>query len=288
LVVGAGGMLGHDLLAALDGRPVTALTRADLDLGHADAQAIRAAVHGHSVVVNAAAWTDVDRAEAEEPAATRVNGTGVAMLASACAATGAALIHVSTDYVFAGDGTSPYPEDAPTAPINAYGRSKLVGERAVLDTLPDRGYVVRTAWLYGAHGRNFVATMLRLAGEREFVDVVDDQFGQPTWSLDLARQLVALGDPASRCRAPGGVYHGTAAGQTSWYGLARAVFSAAGHDPARVRPTTSDRFVRPARRPAYSVLGHDRWAAAALSPMRDWRVMLTAALSNPVFAKDAA
>ncbi len=281
LVTGAGGMLGHDLLDALAGRDVTAATRAELDI--TDPAAVRAAVAGHRVVFNAAAWTAVDRAETEEAAATAVNGDGVAVLAAACADAGARLVHVSTDYVFAGDGTTPYREDDPTAPLNAYGRGKLIGEQAVLKTLPEHGYVVRTAWLYGAHGGNFVRTMLRLAGEREFVDVVADQAGQPTWSADLARQLVALADAAERSAAPAGVYHGTAAGQTTWHGLAQAVFAEAGHDPARVRPTTSAAYVTPAKRPSYSVLGHDRWAAAGLEPLPDWRGMLSAALSTAAF-----
>ncbi|MER7007917.1 dTDP-4-dehydrorhamnose reductase [Dactylosporangium sp. NPDC000555] len=282
LVTGAGGMLGRDLLEVLHGRDVTAATRAELDI--TDAAKVRDLVEGHDVVLNAAAWTDVDGAESDEAGATDVNGTAVAALAAACAATGARLVHVSTDYVFAGDATSPYTEDAPTAPLNAYGRSKLAGERAVLATLPGTGYVVRTAWLYGAHGKNFVRTMLRLAGEREYVEVVDDQVGQPTWSRDLAERLVALAGAALEGAAPGGVYHGTASGRTSWHGLAEAVFAEAGHDPARVRRTTSDAYARPAPRPSYSVLGHGRWAVAGLAPMRPWRDMLTAALADPAFA----
>ena len=283
LVTGAGGMLGQDLLAALDGQEVTARKRSDLDITSPDA--VREAVAGHDVVLNAAAWTDVDGAETAEAAATAVNGTAVAVLAEACRAAGARLVHVSTDYVFAGDATEPYREDAPTDPINAYGRGKLAGERAILATLPDTGYVVRTAWLYGAHGRNFVTTMLRLAATRETVDVVDDQRGQPTWSVDLAARLVELGVAAG---APGGVYHGTASGETTWFGLAQAVFAGAGLDPARVRPTGSAAFVRTARRPAYSVLGHDRWSAAGLGPMRDWRAMLAAALHGPLLTEGAA
>lgn len=139
----------------------------------------------------------------------------------------------------------PYPEDAPTAPVNAYGRGKLVGEQAVARLLPDNGYVVRTAWLYGAHGPNFVATMLRLATQHEHLDVVDDQHGQPTWSHTLAERLVALADAALAGHAAPGVYHGTCAGQTTWYGLARAAFTLAGLDPDRIRPTTSDRYPRP-------------------------------------------
>ena len=171
----------------------------------------------------------------------------MAHLARACAGHGARLLHVSTDYVFAGDAATPYAEDAPTDPINAYGRSKLAGERAVARLLPETGYVVRTAWLYGAHGRNFVTTMLGLAATREHLDVVDDQQGQPTWSYALATRLVALADAALAGRAPAGIYHGTCTGRTTWYGLARAAFTLAGLDPDRVRPTTSDRFPRPAR-----------------------------------------
>ncbi|MFI5486405.1 dTDP-4-dehydrorhamnose reductase [Micromonospora echinaurantiaca] len=281
LVTGAGGMLGRDLLAVLDSRPdlkVTAATRAEVDI--TDAAAVRAAVAGHDLVVNTAAWTDVDGAEEQEAAATAVNGDAVGHLAAACAATGARLVHVSTDYVFPGDGTTPYAEDASTAPVNAYGRSKLAGERAVARFLPETGYVVRTAWLYGAHGPNFVATMLRLAEQREHLDVVDDQHGQPTWSYALAAQLVALGDAALAGRAPAGIYHGTCAGQTTWYGLARAVFTLRGLDPDRIRPTTSDRFRRPAPRPAYSVLGHGRWAAAGLPPLPDWHTTLADAFAS--------
>ncbi|MFR9777145.1 dTDP-4-dehydrorhamnose reductase [Micromonospora sp. MS34] len=282
LVTGAGGMLGQDLLAVLRSRDdltVTAATRATLDI--TDAEAVRAAVTGHDVVFNTAAWTDVDGAEQAEATATAVNGDGVAHLARACADTGARLLHVSTDYVFPGDAGTPYPEDAPTDPVNAYGRSKLAGERAVVRFLPDTGYVVRTAWLYGAHGPNFVATMLRLAEQRETLDVVDDQQGQPTWSYALGTRLVALADAALAGRAPAGIYHGTCSGRTTWYGLARAVFTLAGLDPDRIRPTTSDRFPRPAARPAYSVLGHDRWAAARLEPLPDWHETLSDAFSSP-------
>lgn len=247
LVTGAGGMLGRDLVTVLRTRPdlkVTAATRADLDV--TDRAAVSAAVAGHDLVINAAAWTNVDAAEADEAAATAVNGDAVANLAAACATDGTRLIQVSTDYVLAGNADTPYPEDAPTAPVNAYGRGKLVGEQAVARLLPDTGYVVRTAWLYGAHGPNFVATMLRLADQREHLDVVDDQHGQPTWSHALAERLVALADAALAGHAAPGVYHGTCAGQTTWYGLARAAFTLAGLDPERIRPTTSDRYPRPA------------------------------------------
>lgn len=274
LVTGAGGMLGRDLsaLLAAEGVEYDALTRAELDL--TDPEAVKAAVSGYDVVANAAAWTDVDGAEENEAAASAINGAAVRNLAAACADSGARLLHVSTDYVFPGDAGEPIAEGAPTAPINAYGRSKLIGERAVLELLPDSGYVVRTAWLYGKHGKNFVATILNAATQREFLDVVDDQQGQPTSTLALARQLLALGRAAYAGRAPSGVYHGTCAEQTTWFGLARAAFELTGLDPERVRPTTSDKFVRPAPRPAYSVLGHERWAAAGLEPMPAWREAL--------------
>ncbi|MDM4777837.1 sugar nucleotide-binding protein [Micromonospora sp. b486] len=147
--------------------------------------------------------------------------------------------------------------------------------------LPETGYVVRTAWLYATHGRNFVTTMLRLAAERDRLDVVDDQRGQPTWSYRLAERLVALADAALAGDAAPGTYHGTAAGETTWCGLARAVFALRGLDPDRVRPTTSDRFPRPAPRPHYSVLAHGRWAAAKLPPPGHWHADLTEALSGP-------
>ncbi|MFI7282669.1 dTDP-4-dehydrorhamnose reductase [Micromonospora chersina] len=280
LVTGAAGMLGRDVVAVLRSRAdlsVTATTRTELDI--TDPDAVHAAVAGHDLVLNTAAWTDVDGAETREEMATAVNGDAVAHLARACAATGARMIHISTDYVFPGDATEPYPEDAATFPVNAYGRSKLAGELAVAKLLPHTGYLVRTAWLYGEGGPNFVATMLRLAGEHEWLDVVNDQRGQPTWSYRLAERLVALADVALAGRAAPGAYHGTASGEATWYDLARAVFTLRGLDPDRVRPTTSDRYRRPAPRPAYSVLGHERWAAANLPPLEDWRSALTQALA---------
>ncbi|MFF2996095.1 dTDP-4-dehydrorhamnose reductase [Streptomyces sp. NPDC057950] len=278
LVTGGGGALGREVRALLACGQVTAPGRAGLDI--TDPRAVRAAVAGHDVVVNCAAWTDVDGAERAEAAATAVNGTGVRHLALACRRTGARLLHVSSDYVLPGDGTEPYSESAPTGPVNAYGRSKLAGERAVAELLPDTGYIVRTAWLYGEHGRNFVATVLGLASRGDTVDVVDDQHGQPTWTHDLAGLLVALGRVGD---APPGVYHATAAGRTTWYGLARAAYELSGLDPDRVRPTSSAASARPARRPAFSVLGHTRWAAAGLPALPDWRASLAEALRRPAF-----
>ena len=276
LVTGAGGMLGRDVVAAAQaaGQQVVALTRADLDVTARDSVAAAVGDAAVEVVVNCAAWTDVDGAEDHEDQAHLINGEGVVNLATACRRSGARLLHLSTDYVFKGDASTPYAEDAAPDPLNAYGRTKLAGERAVRELLPQHGYVVRTAWLYGEHGPNFVRTMLRLEQERETLDVVDDQVGQPTWTVDLARQLVALG----QSDAPPGVYHGTSSGLTSWHGFASEIFRLAGADPQRVRTTDSSAFRRPAARPAYSVLGHGAWSDAGLAPMRPWQQALAEAL----------
>jgi dTDP-4-dehydrorhamnose reductase len=274
-------MLGTELVTALDGHDVTGLTRAQLDI--TDATSVDAAVAGHDVVINAAAWTDVDGAETQESAAAAINADGPAHLARACVRHGARLLHVSTDYVFSGrlaerGGTGadarPYGEDESTEPGTAYGRTKLAGEQAVLKGHPDGGYVVRTAWLYGVHGRNFVRTMLELERTKPTLDVVDDQWGQPTWTGDLAPCLIALGTADA---APG-TYHATGSGRTTWFGLARAVFEAVGADPERVRPTTTDRFPRPAPRPAFSVLGADGLRRLGIVPMPPWRDSLLRAL----------
>jgi dTDP-4-dehydrorhamnose reductase len=279
LITGASGMLGRDLQDALAGRDVTPLGRADLDV--TDAAAVAAAVHGHDVVVNCAAYTKVDDAETHEDEAYAANATGPANLAAACAADGAKLVTISTDYVFDGNATSPYAEDRPRDPINAYGRTKAAGEELALARHPDGTYVVRTAWLYGAHGPNFARTMLALAESKDTWSVVDDQLGQPTWTADLAAQIVALLDAG----APAGIYHGTNSGEASWFDFARAVLEQNGLDPDRITPTDSSAFVRPAPRPSYSVLGHDAWRAAGLEPMRDWREALADAVATGVFAR---
>jgi len=279
LITGASGMLGRDLQDALAGRDVTPLGRADLDV--TDAAAVAAAVRGHDVVVNCAAYTKVDDAETHEDEAYAANATGPANLAAACAADGAKLVTISTDYVFDGNATSPYAEDRPRDPINAYGRTKAAGEELALARHPDGTYVVRTAWLYGAHGPNFARTMLALAESKDTWSVVDDQLGQPTWTADLAAQIVALLDAG----APAGIYHGTNSGEASWFDFARAVLEQNGLDPDRITPTDSSAFVRPAPRPSYSVLGHDAWRAAGLEPMRDWREALADAVATGVFAR---
>ncbi|HEU4757980.1 MAG TPA: dTDP-4-dehydrorhamnose reductase [Agromyces sp.] len=272
LVTGANGMLGRDLQSVLAGRQVTALGRADLDV--TDAAAVAAAVDGHDLVVNCAAYTRVDDAETHEREAYAVNATGAANVARACAATGARLVTISTDYVFDGNATEPYAEDRPRDPVNAYGRTKAAGEELALAAHPTGTYVVRTAWLYGAHGPNFAQTMLDLAKTKDTWSVVDDQLGQPTWTADLAARIVELIDAG----APAGIYHGTNSGEATWFEFARAVLEESGLDPDRITPTDSSSFVRPAPRPSYSVLGHGAWAAAGLPEMRHWREALAAAV----------
>jgi dTDP-4-dehydrorhamnose reductase len=278
LVTGAAGMLGRDLTALLAARgdEYAALARADLDITDADATTAALSSVKPDVVVNCAAWTAVDAAETREDEALAINGGGAANLAAACAAAGALLVHPSTDYVFDGNAAVPYPEDAPTGPAGGYGRTKLAGERAVRTALPDRSYIVRTAWLYSAHGKNFVKTMLRLAASGVAPGVVADQHGQPTWTADVAGQVCALIDKA----APPGIYHATSSGQTTWFGFAEEIFAlyqdqdqhqAAERARLTPKPITTAEFPTPAQRPAYSVLGHRAWQAAGIEPIGDWR-----------------
>lgn len=286
LVTGTAGLLGTDLVAALRlrGDSVTALDRAGLDV--TDAAAVTATVlRGRpDVVVNCAAWTAVDDAETAEEQALAVNASGPANLATACDQAGARLVQVSTDYVFAGTGARPYAEHDVPAPRTAYGRTKLAGERAVLDRLPEAGYIVRTAWLYGAHGPNFPRTMIALEGQRPTVDVVDDQHGQPTWTADVAAQIIALADSA----AGPGIYHATSSGQTTWFGLAREIFRLLNADPDRVRPIPSSALSRPAPRPPYSVLGHGGWEDCGLPAIEDWRAALRRAFPALLAARSEA
>ncbi|MFF5516587.1 dTDP-4-dehydrorhamnose reductase [Streptomyces coeruleorubidus] len=279
LITGAGGMLGHDVVEELTrrGEEVVGLDRAALDITAPAAVDTAVRDHRPDVVVNCAAYTAVDDAESDEARALEINGEGPRLLARACAAHGARLIHVSTDYVFSGEArATPYPEDHPTGPRTAYGRTKLAGERAVLEELPGASAIVRTAWLYGVHGTNFVRTMIGLEARRDTLDVVDDQRGQPTWSADVAERIADLGvrlGPDAH-----GVFHATNSGEATWCELAREVFSLIGADPDRVRPTSSAAFPRPAPRPAYSALAHRRWQEIGLPLPRDWRSALHEAL----------
>ncbi|WP_031464635.1 dTDP-4-dehydrorhamnose reductase [Sciscionella sediminilitoris] len=268
LVTGARGQLGSDLAA----KTATnwAYSSAELDIteeASVKARLAEFAGAGGSVLFNAAAYTAVDKAESDVDAAFAVNARGPELIANACAEFGIACVHVSTDYVFGGDADRPYEPADPTAPNSVYGRSKLAGEQAVLAA---GGHVVRTAWVYGAHGHNFVKTMLRLQRERETLTVVDDQHGTPTWSADLADGLLELAAALGERELPQ-VLHASGSGQTTWCGFAKAIFTEVGADPDRVRPCTTEEFPSPTPRPAYSVLGDDAWRAAGLTPLPDWR-----------------
>jgi dTDP-4-dehydrorhamnose reductase len=265
LVPGGAGMLGQAVAtaAARLGHDVVALSRADLDI--TDGEHVRRAIAAAQprAVVNCAAWTDVDGAEAAQAAAIAVNGEGAGNVARAAAEAGARLVHVSTDYVFDGAKGEPWVESDPVGPIGAYGRSKLAGEVEVAAAGGEYA-IVRTAWLFGAGGRNFVDTMLALGEERDEVTVVADQVGSPTWSGHLAEALVELAERAGDV----GIFHAAGSGACSWYELAVEVFDRAGVR-CRALPTTADRFARPAQRPAYSVLGTERDEAPILPPWQE-------------------
>lgn len=300
LATGGHGQLGHYLdrqsRARLGGGAVT-VGRDELDV--TDPASIASALDRHTpeVVINAAAYTDVDGAEENESTAHAVNADGVESLAVACRDRGIRLIHISTDYVFSGEvpgggdpATAPAlePHD-PTAPATAYGRTKLAGELAALSVYPETT-IVRTAWVYsgperagkGLRGSDFVATMARLERERETLTVVDDQWGSPTYTAPLADQLLGLvaRDAWGEFDARGLTLHLAGGGRTTWFELARAVFTWFGADPERVRPCTTEEFPRPAPRPAFSVLSDASWRAAGLVPMDDWRQDLVRAIAN--------
>jgi len=265
LLTGAAGMLGHDVTAAATraGHDVTPLTRQDLDVRDAHATRVAIAAARPHAVINCAAWTDVDGAEASEAAATELNGAAAGHVATAAQQAGAFVVQVSSDYVFDGSASAPYTESAATAPQSAYGRSKLAGEHAVATAAPGAHAIVRTAWLFGANGGNFVATMLRLARERDELSVVDDQVGCPTFTGHLAQALVRIAEERLD-----GLRHVAGAGACSWYDLAAATFAATGSDVALTRGRTAD-LARPAPRPAFSVLRSERPDTPVLPPWED-------------------
>jgi dTDP-4-dehydrorhamnose reductase len=254
LVTGAGGMLGHDVLRAAEHASIdcTGLTKSELDITELDDCVAAFTRHRPDAVINCAAWTDVDGAEANERGAHAINADGAETVAAACHQAGARLVHVSTDYVFDGTGSRPYIESDPVAPLGAYGRTKLAGERAVAEALPSAA-IARSSWLFGTAGKNFVDTMLRLAADRGEVTVVDDQVGCPTWTGHLAPGLIALAAaPSLR-----GVFHVAGAGQCSWHDFALEIFAQANVD-CRVHRGSSADLDRPAPRPGWSVLGTER------------------------------
>ena len=227
------------------------------------------------VIINAAAWTDVDGAESNEDSAYQVNAVGPQNLAIAAKKVGARLVQVSTDYVFSGENNAPWGESDARNPASVYGSTKSEGEKFVLKELPNASYIIRTAWLYSAEKKNFAETMTKLAlNSNDEVRVVNDQVGQPTLAADLAKQIAGL----VLSDAPLGIYHGTNSGKATWFEFAREIFRIAGVDVSRVIPVSTIDFPRPAKRPAYSVLSHENWAKTKVAPMRDWRIALTEAM----------
>ncbi len=276
LVFGGGGQLASELveMAAADGTALTAVTWQQADITD-PAQVARAIDDARpSLVVNAAAYTAVDKAESEPELAMAVNADGPGVVAAACAAAGVPLVHVSTDYVFDGEKAGPYREDDPIAPLGVYGRSKAAGESAVRESW-SRHLILRTAWLYGIYGSNFLKTMLRLAAERDELNVVADQRGSPTSTADLARAILVAAAALRRGAAPWGTYHVTGAGETTWHGFASRIVEAqapvTGRHP-RVNPITTAEYRTAARRPRNSVLDCSRFAATFGYRAPDWTV----------------
>ncbi|WP_240732779.1 dTDP-4-dehydrorhamnose reductase [Halioglobus maricola] len=281
LITGAGGQLGRELLrAAPEDFHCVGLTRAELDIGDAAAVTELIGREQPAAVINAAAYTAVDRAEDDSEAAHRINADGAGNLARACQANGARLLHVSTDFVFDGTASTPYKPEDPTAPLGTYGRSKLAGEEQVLAAAP-RSLIMRTGWVYSAYGANFVKTMLRLMSERDSLGVVTDQVGTPTWAQGLAQSLWQ----ATRQPALAGIYHWSDAGVCSWYDFALAIAEegeACGllaGQPA-INPIPASDYPTPAARPSFSVLDKSAsWRDLELKGIH-WRVQLRAMLQD--------
>ena len=279
IVVGASGQLGKSVSKVLDERGIDFI-ELNRDRGIiSNREFVRKFVTQiqPKVIVNCAAWTDVDGAEVNEEGAKLVNADAVGYLAEAARHCDAIFAHVSTDYVFSGAGNEPWQEDGLKQPLSAYGRTKAAGEDLLFITPGESSYIFRTAWLYSSYGKNFAKTMVRLAlQDSAEVSVVMDQIGQPTFAGDLANQMV----DSILQRIPFGIYHGTNSGQGSWFEFAQEIFRLVGADVERVKPVTSKAFPRPAKRPAFSVLGHDKWIEAGVAEMRNWKLALAEAMPD--------
>lgn len=286
LITGGSGQLGIAVSQELGERGVLFHAWSSKDLNITQGPIVRDVIAKLSpkVIINCAAWTDVDGAESNEIDASRVNSDGPDNLALAAKLSNSKLIHVSTDYVFSGESQTPWQVADEINPLSAYGRTKAQGESRVLAAYPESSFVVRTAWLYSPWGKNFAKTMTKLAlkGDGE-VRVVNDQLGQPSSASDLASQLVQLGLSTS----PAGIYHGTNSGQATWFEFAQEIFKLSGADVGRVTPVSSSEYPRPAKRPSFSVLSHDAWASTAIRPMRDWRIALEEAMPAIISAVKA-
>jgi dTDP-4-dehydrorhamnose reductase len=283
LITGASGQLGVALQEELTERGLdfVGANSSELDITKPLIVNQKVNLIKPSVIINSAAWTDVDGAESNETAAYSVNSLGPQNLAIAANKVGARLVQISTDYVFSGDASSPWSEKAPHNPQSVYGSTKIKGENFVLTTIPSNSYVVRTAWLYSPNGQNFAKTMVNFALNKEGeVRVVNDQIGQPTFAGDLATQIVEL----VLSGAPVGIYHGTNSGQATWFEFAQEIFKLVGADVSRIIPVSTSEHPRPAKRPAYSVLSHDAWDGTSVPEMRNWKIALEEAMPSIISA----
>lgn len=280
LVTGANGQLGREMqrLSAVSPNNYLFTDVAELDI--TDAGAVRQAVGQNAVevIVNCAAYTNVERAEEDEAAAERLNCEAVKNLAEAAAAAGATLIHVSTDYVFDGTAHRPYAEEAATSPLGAYGRTKLAGEKAV-EASGCKYLIFRTAWLYSEYGNNFLKTILRLTGEKEHMNVVFDQVGTPTYAGDLAMTIFSIIE-GGYFAGNEGLYHFTNEGVCSWYDFAVEIAAAVGHDKCRIMPCHTSEFPTKAARPAYSVLDKTKVKTTFGVEIPHWRESMLYCLKN--------
>jgi len=286
LITGGSGQLGLALQAELTFQGVEYVATDSTQLDITNSLLVTQLINSikPEVIINAAAWTDVDGAESNEAAAFQVNAIGPQNLSIAAKKVSARLVQVSTDYVFSGVSDAPWSDAAEHAPRSVYGSTKSAGEKFVLSELPSASYLVRTAWLYSADRKNFAKTMIKLAlNDNGEVRVVNDQVGQPTFAADLARQIANL----VTADAPAGIYHGTNSGHATWFEFAQEIFKLVGADASRVVPVSTSEFPRPAKRPSYSVLSHDNWAKTKVAPMRDWRIALAEAMPAIISAVEA-
>ena len=272
LIVGGGGQLGHCMATFLETQSIdfVCVDRASLDVSNANKVSSFIQEIQPSVVLNAAAWTAVDDAEDHESDAAAVNALGPENLAQASISVQARLIHISTDYVFNGSSKEPYRIGSPTQPLNAYGRTKLAGENAVLEIGKGSFPVIRTAWLYSEFGKNFAKTMAARALRGDSTNVVSDQFGQPTSAHDLAAFIYKI----AQLKITPSILHGTNSGQASWYEFAEEIFSLIGADPSLLTPVGSFAFPAKAKRPSYSVLDHSDLSHRGIHPIQDWKLGL--------------
>jgi dTDP-4-dehydrorhamnose reductase len=277
LVVGSSGQLGQAVSNQLDKHGIEYVLSNSSELDLAKLSSVNNLVRDikPSVIINCAAYTNVDKAEEERELAWAINAEGARQLAEVAREVESLFVHVSTDYVFSGLSKTPYRENDLASPQGVYGESKAAGEQFVLETYESGSYIFRTAWLYSASANNFAKTMVKLAlKDSEVVLVVEDQIGQPTFAGDLAKQIIN----SVASKIPFGIYHATNSGQASWFEFAKEIFHLVGAEPNRVKPINSLEYPRPAKRPTYSVLGHDKWIGSGLSEMRDWKIALREAI----------